>query len=864
MKFLLSSFVLCVLSLTSSTAAFGQKTRTVATFAQSRPRKVESAVIIQSPEAFTDGSGTYIRWSTSTETNNLGFYVFRVDKGSRDIVDNKFVTGSAIKYRSETVTGEQYSIFDSHGNSLAQYVIESYQKDGSRSSSDQFGVKFVADLSVIAGRSSADFFQQQLAATGNILQNDLIYNKELQGNIEDHTQFADPNMQRWIAAQPGVKLGVRREGVYRVTRTQLQSAGFDINSDPNLWQLYTDGVEQAIIVGPNGDYVDFYGKTIDTVESDTKMYYLVVGSQAGLRMGTVGLRAGLSTVLAQNYPQAVGLKERSSYLLDVFNGEAENYWGHLVGNFDSSVTVNASSIDTNATTSTIFFKSLGYSTTPHLLNVSVNGHNVGQATGTTGGGSIVTLTATFPTSYLVEGSNTIGMITTDANDYGFFDQVQIAYNRRHVSSQGRLPFTMQNYRGAKIEGFSSSNVRVFDTTYDGTPALVSGVTVTPDGGTFDAIVSAYRVRSMYAVEDSGLLTPATIAANTPSTLSTSNHNANLLIITYKDFRTQADAWADYRRGQGVSVEVVDVEDVFDEFNYGVLSANSVRSFLSFTKDVWQTPPHYVLLVGDGSYDPRNYEGNGNWDLIPAKLVDTVYSETASDDAMADFNNDGLAEMAIGRVPARTTDQVTNALTHTATFENLTTSGQNLSRGAIFLYDSPLGWDFQGMSNQMSSQLPAGTTSIGIGRNDANAKQTLITELNNGRYTMNFSGHGTFASWIAGSFWNLNDVSSITNVDKPTVYTLLTCLNGYFIAVTPSLSEALLNSTTGGAAATWASTGETTPDIQQVMGIRFYNQLGAGQITRLGDLILDAKTVVPGGRDVRESWVLLGDPMLKMH
>ena len=77
-----------------------------------------------------------------------------------------------------------------------------------------------------------------------------------------------------------------------------------------------------------------------------------------------------------------------------------------------------------------------------------------------------------------------------------------------------------------------------------------------------------------------------------------------------------------------------------------------------------------------------------------------------------------------------------------------------------------------------------------------------------------------------------------------------------------MAETLLNSSTGGAAAAWASTTETTPDIQQVMGVHFYGQVAAGQIPRLGDLIIDAKTVVSGGRDVRLSWVLIGDPMLK--
>ena len=95
--------------------------------------------------------------------------------------------------------------------------------------------------------------------------------------------------------------------------------------------------------------------------------------------------------------------------------------------------------------------------------------------------------------------------------------------------------------------------------------------------------------------------------------------------------------------------------------------------------------------------------------------------------------------------------------------------------------------------------------------------------------------------------------------------MLTCLNGYFFApVNDSLSEVLLKSQNGGAVVTWASTGLTTPDIQTIMGDRFYNQVNAGDIKRIGDLIRDAKAAIPFGTDVRFSWALLGDPMLKIR
>jgi hypothetical protein len=70
-----------------------------------------------------------------------------------------------------------------------------------------------------------------------------------------------------------------------------------------------------------------------------------------------------------------------------------------------------------------------------------------------------------------------------------------------------------------------------------------------------------------------------------------------------------------------------------------------------------------------------------------------------------------------------------------------------------------------------------------------------------------------------------------------------------------MGEVLLKSNNGGAVSVWASTGLTTPDVQEVMATRFYTQMSAGNITRLGDLIKDAKSVINGGRDVRLSWAL---------
>ena len=79
------------------------------------------------------------------------------------------------------------------------------------------------------------------------------------------------------------------------------------------------------------------------------------------------------------------------------------------------------------------------------------------------------------------------------------------------------------------------------------------------------------------------------------------------------------------------------------------SATSCRRFTA----AGRRPPRFVLLVGDASFDPRNFLGQGDFDFAPTKLIDTQQMETASDDWFVDWNADGVPDIAIGRLSVRT-------------------------------------------------------------------------------------------------------------------------------------------------------------------------------------------------------------------
>src|SRR5256885_14915509 len=100
------------------------------------------------------------------------------------------------------------------------------------------------------------------------------------------------NDQWLLANQPALKIGVRTAGWYRITQAEMAAAGFDTSVDSRNLRLFVNAVEIAIRVSRAGgalssaDYLEFWANGIDTPSSDTQIYWLVNGAQAGKRIQT--------------------------------------------------------------------------------------------------------------------------------------------------------------------------------------------------------------------------------------------------------------------------------------------------------------------------------------------------------------------------------------------------------------------------------------------------------------------------------------------------------------------------------------------------------------------------------------------------
>jgi len=63
--------------------------------------------------------------------------------------------------------------------------------------------------------------------------------------------------------------------------------------------------------------------------------------------------------------------------------------------------------------------------------------------------------------------------------------------------------------------------------------------------------------------------------------------------------------------------LVEVQDIYDEFNYGLMEPTSIKEFIRFAFNNWQAPaPFYIVLMGDMSRDYRKIFADSRENFIP--------------------------------------------------------------------------------------------------------------------------------------------------------------------------------------------------------------------------------------------------------
>src|SRR5262249_26776700 len=566
------------------------------------------------------------------------------------------------------------------------------------------------------------------------------------------------------------------------------------------------------------------------------------------------LRA-MGTPGTASFQYTVERKDRTIYFSALRNGDEENFFGPVVTPIGVdqvlALTKLAPAPPSNAS---LDVSVQGVTLGTHRLKVQLNGADIG--TMTFADQNKGTQSFSIAQSRLREGSNTVRLISLiSSGDISLVDTVRVTYWHSYAADNNQLNLSATGGQEGNISGFAASDIRVVEVTDPFTPLELIGVGTGGKGNFTERVaLTGVGVRSVMAFTGDRAKRVADISRNNPSNWRQPTNAADLVLITRREFMSSVSPLVNLRQSQGLRVALVDVEDLFDEFNFGNKAPQAIKDFLTLATSSWATAPRFVLIVGDASYDPKNYLGAGNLDFVPTKLIDTAYMEAASDDWMADFDGDGIPELAVGRLPARNAAEAAALVARVVAYESAAPSAS-----VVLASDSDN--DFISGSAALKALIPANLSTSEFVRgtvDDATLKAQLLASLNSGPTLVNYMGHGSVNLW-RGSVLTNDDALVLTNGNKTPVFVLMTCLNGYFDdPAIDSLGEALMRAPNGGAIAVWASSSMCDAADQGVLNREFYRQLFGGQQLTVGQAAQRAKAAVHD-LDVRRTWVLLGDP-----
>ena len=283
--------------------------------------------------------------------------------------------------------------------------------------------------------------------------------------------------------------------------------------------------------------------------------------------------------------------------------------------------------------------------TVRLSLVNSRGTTVVRSSVVVTGKNVVTLTQGIDASVLVPGTNTLRMERTDSRPTidALLNWVEISYAARFRARGDALRFNTGAMAGdtvVTVTGLHTTDVRLYDVTDPLVPvrcdAPAGAFVATADGGfalSFRDTIVARREYALVPAARIPLVSPADLHGDAPSAIigSPAESGVDVLVVSHADFLAGMQRWADYRRAQGYRVLMVDVQDVFDEFNNGVPGTVAIDRF---TRHFYELGGAGVLLlVGDASEDNKHVHAESGPNFVPthSRPEHVIIGQTAFDE-----------------------------------------------------------------------------------------------------------------------------------------------------------------------------------------------------------------------------------------
>jgi hypothetical protein len=514
-----------------------------------------------------------------------------------------------------------------------------------------------------------------------------------------------------------------------------------------------------------------------------------------------------------------------------------------------------------------------------------------------------------PNSDLVNGTNQLYVSLPGDTPYSdregiWLDNFEITYWREYKTSIDEMRFTKPQDRPAELfqyelDNFSSPDVSVYKL---GSSFMVN-LQVEPftqsGGAPYKVVFQDYTLSDntyYYAVTEAQKQKPVRMRPNLPSALRSPTNYANYVIITS---RTLADCegtqllkstWesrgAEFY-GSPITVKVVDVQDIYDEFNHGIASSESIRDFLIFAYNNWNNAAvtgsselTHVLLLGEGTQDYRYNSTSTKYNIIP---IHTVWTEklgaTTSDNWYGCVvGDDPVADLSIGRINTWKPEQVLQSVQKVIyymdnpDYESLWQSHIGLSAGGklddvtdVFSQQSealrkkwiPTTYDVTRIYCTTQTVAPEY-----FGRNS-----TLMEKINAGLSFLVFLGHGGGQIWADYGLFHYYQVPSLINTRYPFVVSMACYCGAFDSPGSACLGEALVMAPDKGAIGHVGFSGLGYLDWDPYFAEYITRALYKENIHNMGDVLSYTKAMFytnhggAPGYALTSSSILSGDPMI---
>jgi len=413
----------------------------------------------------------------------------------------------------------------------------------------------------------------------------------------------------------------------------------------------------------------------------------------------------------------------------------------------------------------------------------------------------------------------------------------------------------------RVRGLHGSDVVAYVRS-GGAWRRMGDVRVAASGASFDAFVpTVVNGDDVFVATESGFHAPRITTA--PAAVDIRSGIAQYLVIAHPQFADAAEALVAHRQAQGLTTDIVDVEQIYAQFGLGEADPSAIRDYITFATANRRT--RYVLLVGGDTYDYQNHLGIGSISFIPSIYAATsdIVLHAPLDALFADGDGDGVPNLAIGRLPVRTVAELQTAIAKIIQSESPRANHEALLVSGA----SDPGTSFSGMNSEFATALPSGwsTSQADVdGLGVAAARAALFSGWAQSPALVSYTGHSAPGQWTYDPLLTAADVDQLAGTTPVPTVVQWGCWNTYYVSPSAnSLGQALLLKGNHGAAAVFGAVSLTDISGHRHLAPPMLSRFESGR--RIGDAILEARLALAaqGIRFVEPMLGanLLGDPAM---